>query len=161
MLYKTKKPLCLLKKTKKRYYENLTEKSVVDNKLFWKTVKLLLYDKVAAKDKIHLVETNELVKTDLEIAEVLNNFFSKIVQNLDTWRYSHDEPLVSNTNDLTLKAILKYIYHCEIYYLLVSTNNTAKIKIRNFDVTDSKNEKLLEVKFDHKLSFMSSLFRIM
>ena len=101
------------------------------------------------------------MKTDLETAEVLNNFFSKIVQNLDTWRYSHDEPLVSNTNDLTLKTILKYIYHCEIYYLLVSTNNTAKIKIRNFDVTDSKNEKLLEVKFDHKLSFMSSLFRIM
>ena len=101
------------------------------------------------------------MKTDLETAEVLNNFFSKIVQNLDIWRYSHDEPLVSNTNDLTLKAILKYIYHCEIYYLLVSTNNTAKIKIRNFDVTDRKNEKLLEVKFDHKLSFMSSLFRIM
>ena len=31
----------LLRKTKKRYYENLNEKSVVDNKLFWKTVKTL------------------------------------------------------------------------------------------------------------------------
>ena len=36
----------LLRKTKKRYYENLNEKSVVDNKLFWKTVKPLLSDKV-------------------------------------------------------------------------------------------------------------------
>ena len=51
----------LLRKTKKRYYENLNEKSVVDNKLFWKTVKPLLSDKVAVKDGIHLIENNELV----------------------------------------------------------------------------------------------------
>ena len=37
-------------------------------------------------------------------------------------------------------------------HLLVSTNNTVKIKIRNFDITNSKSEKVLGVKFDHKLS---------
>ena len=37
--------------------------------------------------------------------------------------------------------------------MLVSTNNTVKIKIGNFDITNSKSEKLLGVKFDHKLSF--------
>ena len=58
--------------------------------------------------KIKLTENNELVKTDLETAEVLNNFFSNIVQNLDIPRYSNGKPLVSNTNDATLKAILKY-----------------------------------------------------
>ena len=97
----------LLRKTKKRYYENLNEKSVVENKLYWKTVKPLLSGKVAGNDKIHLIENNELVKTDLEIAEILNNFFSNIVQNLDISRYSNDEPLVSNINDAILKAILK------------------------------------------------------
>ena len=65
----------LLRKAKKRYYENLNEKSVVDNKLFWKTVKPLLSDKVMGKDHIHLVENDELLKTDLETAEVFNNFF--------------------------------------------------------------------------------------
>ena len=45
------------------------------------------------------------VKTDLETAEVLNNLFSNIAKNLDISRYSNDEPLVSNTNDATLKAI--------------------------------------------------------
>ena len=40
-------------KTKKRYYENLNEKHVADNKLFWKTVKPALSDKVAGKDKTH------------------------------------------------------------------------------------------------------------
>ena len=36
---------------------------------------------------------------------------------------------------------------------MVSINNTAQIKIENFDKTNSKSEKLLGVKFDHKLSF--------
>ena len=39
------------------------------------------------------------------------------------------------------------------YHLLVSTNNTVKINIGNFEITNSKSEKLLGVKFDHKLSF--------
>ena len=79
----------------------------MDNKLFWKTVKLILYDKVAARDKIHLIENNELVKTDLETAEVLNKYLFFIVQNIDISGYSNDEPLVNNSNDATLKASLK------------------------------------------------------
>ena len=38
-------------------------------------------------------------------------------------------------------------------HLLVSKNNTVKMKIGNFDLTNSKSEKLLGVQFDHKLSF--------
>ena len=37
--------------------------------------------------------------------------------------------------------------------LLVSTNHALKIKIGNFDITNSKSEKLLGVEFGHKLSF--------
>ena len=62
MSYKTKKFLRLsFKKSKKRYYEDLNEKSVVGNTLLGKTI---------SKDKIHLIENNELVKTDQEIAEI-------------------------------------------------------------------------------------------
>ena len=45
--------------------------------------------------------------------------------------------------------------------LLVSTNNTVKIKIGNFDIINSKREKLLGVKFDHKLPFDELPFRTM
>ena len=38
-------------------------------------------------------------------------------------------------------------------HLLVSTNSNVKMKIGNSDITNSKKEKLLGVKFDHKLSF--------
>ena len=54
------------------------------------------------------------LKTNLETAEVLNNFFSNIVQNLDILRYSNGEPLVSNTNDATLRGILRYRNHPSI-----------------------------------------------
>ena len=125
----------LLRKTKKRYYENLNEKFVVDNQLFWKTVKPLLSDKVAGKDKIHLIENNEFVKTGLEIAEVLNNFFSNTVQNLDISWYSNDEILVSNTNDATLKTALKYRNHQSI----IATRTKCKNKDNfNFIWADQK-----------------------
>ena len=51
-----------------RYYENVNEKSVVDKNLFW-TVKLLLFDNIDGKDKIHFTENDELVKIDLEAAD--------------------------------------------------------------------------------------------
>ena len=97
----------LLRKTKKRYHENLNEKSVVDNKLFWKNVKPFLSDKVSGKDEIHLLENNEPVKTDLETAEVLNNFFFNVVQNRDILRISNEEHFINCIEDRTLKA-LKY-----------------------------------------------------
>ena len=37
--------------------------------------------------------------------------------------------------------------------LLARTNNTIKIKIKIFDTTNSKCEKLLGVELDHKFSF--------
>ena len=51
-----------------RYYESVNEKSVVDKNLFW-TVKLLLFDNIDGKDKIHFIENDELVKIDLEAAD--------------------------------------------------------------------------------------------
>ena len=101
----------LLRKTKKEYYQNLNEKSVIDNKSFWKTVKSFLPDKTHRNDKIHLIENDELLKTDLETAEVFNEFFSNIVQNLNIPRFENDEPIVNNISDPTLKAILKYRKH--------------------------------------------------
>ena len=122
-----------LRKTKKRYNENLNEKSVADNKLFWKTVKPLLSVKVDCKDKIHLIENNELVKTDLKTAEVLNKFFSNIAQNLDISGYSNDESLASNTNNATSNVI--YGNHSSI----IAVQNKCKDKgCFNFIEVDQK-----------------------
>ena len=85
MRYTKQGKLCvsLLTKTDKKIYcENLNKKSVVDNKLFWKNVKLFLSEKVSDKGKIHLIKNNKLVTTGLETVEVFNNFFCNILQIL-------------------------------------------------------------------------------
>ena len=67
--------VCLLRKFKKRYYKTLNEKAVIVNKLFWKAVKPFLSHKIVGKNKIHLTENGELIKTNLETVEILNDFF--------------------------------------------------------------------------------------
>ena len=39
-------------------------------------------------------------------------------------------------------------------HLLVSTNNTVNMRVDNFDINNSKCEKLLGVKIDHKVTFL-------
>ena len=55
------------------------------------------------RDRINLSEKEELVKTDLETAEILNKFFSNIVSNLEILKCSKYD----NIEDQTLRAILK------------------------------------------------------
>ena len=47
----------LLQKTKTNYYVNLNEKDLTDNKQFWRTVKLLLSDKIKSSEKNNLGRT--------------------------------------------------------------------------------------------------------
>ena len=58
-----------------------------------------------------------------------------MVQNRNISRYSNDEPLVSNTDDATLKAILKYRNHSSI----IAIQNKCKDKGSfNFIEVDQK-----------------------
>ena len=61
----------LLRKSKKKYYENLDERNLMDNKLFRKSS---FSDKIVTRDRIYLTEDGEVVKTESATAETLNNF---------------------------------------------------------------------------------------
>ena len=123
-LYTKQRNYCvsLLKKSKKKYFANLNEKDIFDNKLFWKTIKPLLYDKVMTRDRINLSEKGELVKTELEIAEILNKFFSNIAKYLEISKYSKYESFIDNMEDQTIRAILKYKNHPSV----IAINNKFK-----------------------------------
>ena len=66
LLYTKQRNSCvsLLRKTKKRYYDNLNKRCVIDNKLFWKAVKPFLSDKVMTIDTIYLTKKDKIIKTD-------------------------------------------------------------------------------------------------
>ena len=64
----------LLRKTKKRYYENLSVKNVMDNQTFWKTVKPYFSDKGSNSRRITLLKNNSILTDDRDIAKTMNNF---------------------------------------------------------------------------------------
>ena len=105
-LYAQQRNYCvsLLKKPEKVYYENLDERKVSDNKLFWKTVKPSLFEKFNARERISLIENGEIVKTEKETAEIFNSLFGNIVKNLNISQYSDFDPIIENVKDLTLKS---------------------------------------------------------
>ena len=69
----------LLRRTKRKYYSSLDEKSITDNKKFWRTVQPFLSDKTPLNAKITLTEDGEIISSDNEIADVLNTVFSKVI----------------------------------------------------------------------------------
>ena len=73
----------LFRKEKKRYYNNLDINLITDNKKLWRTVKPLFSDKHFSSNKITLLEGDEIISSDQEVAETFNSFFANVVENLD------------------------------------------------------------------------------
>ena len=61
-------------------------KFVKDNKKFWKRISPLFSNKIKSKEKITLVENDEIISGDIEVAKTFENFFSSIVKNLNIQR---------------------------------------------------------------------------
>ena len=53
----------------------------MDDKLFWKKIKPSFSNKLVARDRIHLIEKDEIVQTELEKAETFNRFFANVINN--------------------------------------------------------------------------------
>ena len=114
--YKKQQNLCvsLLRQNKKEYLETLDMKSVTDNKMFWKTVAPLFSNKSKASNKITLSENEKLISNDQKSAEVFNNYFNSIVEELNI---PIDQNLLNDASlfdDLIIAAIHKYKRHPSI-----------------------------------------------
>ena len=64
----------LVRSAKTAHYSNLSIKDVNDNKKLWKIVKLLFSEKVNTNENLTLVENNNIILSEIEIAEKLNVF---------------------------------------------------------------------------------------
>ena len=72
----------LYKKERWKYYNNLELNDIADNKKFWKTVKPFLSNKSIQTSQITLVDEDNIISEDSEVAEMLNNFFDNAVKDL-------------------------------------------------------------------------------
>ena len=105
----------LLRKETKKYFANMNEKDITDNNNFWQTIKPFLSEKTKSREKNTLIENENLVSHDAEVANCLNNSFSNIVKNLEIPKYEVEYDLHLNMNSHpTLKAVFKYKNHPSI-----------------------------------------------
>ena len=69
-------------KSKRNYYNNLNVKDITDNKKFWKTIKPLFSVKTKSAVYITLKDNNKIVDSQNEVANIFNDYFSKIISSL-------------------------------------------------------------------------------
>ena len=69
---------------------------------------------VAVLDRIHLTENGEVLKTELKIAETLNNFFGNVIKKLMIPKYSEYDLSIDRVENRTIRAVLKYRNHPSI-----------------------------------------------
>ena len=80
----------------------------------------------------------KILKTDLEIANVLNTFFGDIVKNLETNQYLSFDPMISYVRDTTLGAILKYKDDPSILAIQNNCKNHIKFAFKVIDLASIK-----------------------
>ena len=100
--YRKQCNLCvtLLQKAKKQYFSNLEPQLITDNKNIWKSVKPLFSDKITVKET-NLTENGEILSSDTDIADTLNDYLSNVVQNVNIPR----ENSMLNTETLYKSSI--------------------------------------------------------
>ena len=65
------------------FYENLDPKFKTDNRKFWKQVKPFFSDKTPFTNNITLLEGDEIATDNSAFAEILNNYVSNSMKNLE------------------------------------------------------------------------------
>ena len=67
-----------------------------------------------SREKVTLIEEDEIVESDINTAQILNTSFSNIVSNLKIAEYANCDPISDNINDPVIKSIVKYRNHPSI-----------------------------------------------
>ena len=124
----------LFKKEKKTFYDNLDTKSITDNRKFWKTVKPLFSDKPITNNKITLLEGEEIISDNFEIAETLNAFFTNVVENLDIQGFNTSDYSADSELDNTYNIIEKFKNHPSI--LKIKENVQVETKFHFDEVNE-------------------------
>ena len=126
----------LLRKEKKEFDGNLNINVLTQNKTFWKTVKPFLTEKSKKVSKITLIEDNQIILEDKQIANIFNEYFISIpILNMPTnqeFEYS-DSP----EEDPPLRIIGRYQNHPSIK-LIKSKNKSQTFKFRETNTDEIK-----------------------
>ena len=125
----------LFRKEKKLYYNNLDMKLLTDNKKFWKTVKPFFSDKHFSNNKITLLENEEIISDDTEVAQKFNKYFTNVVKSLNIEGFQTDYCYNTKLDNIS-NIIEKFKTHPSIYK--IKENVKIETQFHFMDVSDDK-----------------------
>ena len=146
-LYTKQRNYCvsLLKKEKKKYYNNLDTKTLVDNRKFWERVKPIFTDKQKSlPNKITLIEDEGIICESKLVAEKLNCCFVEAVDKLGIKPYKHTENIDNiheseneyQPKDKIEKIVFKYRNHPSILKIKENVKNQNKFSFSHKNADD-------------------------
>ena len=139
-LHRKQRNFCLnlLRKEKKKYYNNLDLKIFEDNKKFWRRVKPIFSNKQnSLQNYIIIVEKETITSEDSEIAEKLNNFFIEAVESLEIECFAPD--LDDNIHTTNIDEIInRYARHSSILKIKENVKMEEKFLFNNTSQNDFK-----------------------
>ena len=91
--------------------------------MFWKVVKLLLWNKIISNEKIKIVEGDKIINSDKETADILNEFFSNAT-DLNIPQFNQIDRTSENIIDPVIKATVKYRAYPSV--IAIKENCTSK-----------------------------------
>ena len=133
--------LSILRKTKKEYFNSLNIKQVSDNKFFWKSIKPLFSDKASNSSTITLVEENNIISDEEEIANIMNNYFINVTKTLNLTKQFGVG--CSGINEFENHISIKMIHEKypetlpQSFKFQLVSNNEVKKEIENLDTKKS------------------------
>ena len=125
----------LLKKEKKRYFSNLNMNNYTDNKKFWNTVKPL-FSNYGGPQKITLIEDENIITSDEELAKTFNHYFVESVRSLGI---HENKALLNPTENLTDPvdiAITKFENHPSIIDIKEHVSIKTKFSFSYVEASD-------------------------
>ena len=131
--------VCLLRKLKRSYFENLDVKLLKDNKKFWRNVAPLFSNKIKFKD----YHFKNIISNDKKVAETFHEFFSNVVKTLNISQNPYLVFRTSQTNPV-LQSIEKFSKHPSLMNIEKSVNNSNYKFSFKFE-TQEKFSKLIQI----------------
>ena len=92
-----------------------------------------------------MTENGEVVKTELETAETLNNLFGNVIKNLMIPKYSEYDPSIDTVENRTIRAILKYRNHPSILAIRERKKHRQIFVLKKFLLKKYKRREILNL----------------
>ena len=93
----------LRKRKEKRCFENANKRCLIDNKLFWKTVKFFFLDKIITK--VYLTQNNKHAKADKKTKYLLSFFSGTQYLDITKYKIESDHVIHKSTDSVKITRL--------------------------------------------------------